>query len=150
MRDATLCYIFDGNNILLQKKAKGFGVGKWNAPGGKMNALESPEKAAIREVKEETGLDVQNLENVGILNFIEEKGKVFSVYVFTTDKFSGEIQASEEGKLEWFNKSSLPIKEMWEDDKHWIPQMLEGKKFRGDFIFNKGFQKLIKHKVINA
>ena len=46
------------NKVLLQKKARGlFGEDRWNAPRGKMLNEESPEKAAVREMLEETGLE---------------------------------------------------------------------------------------------
>jgi len=148
MKDATLCYIFDRGRVLLQKKAAGrFGEGKWNAPGGKIRFAETPEKAAVREVREETGLEVTKLKNVGLLNFMEEKGKVFSVHIFVTEYFAGEIQNGREGKLQWFSRESLPYEEMWEDDKIWVPYLLEGKKFRGSFLFTKGFKKMMKHTI---
>jgi len=148
MKNATLCYIFNEGKMLLQKKSEGlFGGGRWNAPGGKLKFAESPEKAAIREVWEETGLKVSDLKNVGLLNFMEEGGKWFSVHVFIAGSFSGEPVNKGEGELKWFPAESIPYKEMWEDDSFWFPLLLEGKKFRGDFLFSKGFKEMLKHKV---
>ncbi|MBL7160504.1 MAG: 8-oxo-dGTP diphosphatase [Candidatus Aenigmarchaeota archaeon] len=148
MKDATLCYVFQDEQVLLQKKAEGlFGGGKWNAPGGKIKFAESPTRAAIREVREETGLEVDNLKPAGLLNFIEEKGKAFLVHIFVADKFSGEPRESLEGKLKWFPKNQIPYDEMWENDSIWLPKILKNQPFRGNFLFSKGFKKMLKHEV---
>lgn len=148
MKDATLCYVIQNGKVLLQKKAPGrFGGGKWNAPGGKIKMFETPEKAAVREMQEETGLAVKNPQNLGMLTFIEEKGKVFSVYVFRSNEFTGTVSANEEGNLQWFPLERIPYDEMWEDDRIWLPRLLKGKPFRGTFLFSKGFKKMIKHEI---
>ncbi|MBI4021686.1 MAG: 8-oxo-dGTP diphosphatase [Candidatus Aenigmarchaeota archaeon] len=154
MKDATLCYIMDRDRILLQKKAAGFGAGKWNAPGGKIRPGESPERAAVREVQEETGLRVDGMEQMGVLNFLEKDGDAighfFTVHVFKVDHFSGQPQESREGPLEWFTQDHLPYDQMWEDDRIWLPAMLRGEKFRGDFLFDKGFQKMLDHHLVKV
>jgi len=151
MKDSTLCYIFRGEDILLQKKAPGlFGAEKWNAPGGKVKFAESPEKTAKREVKEETGLIVNDIKNVGVLNFMEEGGKWFAVHVFKTSSYSGEMKDSQEGKLKWFSTKNLPYEEMWSDDKIWLPHLLANKTFQGAFLFDKGFKNMLKHDMIEV
>jgi 8-oxo-dGTP pyrophosphatase MutT (NUDIX family) len=60
---ATLCLIAKDNKILLLKKSRGLlGEGKWNAPGGKMLPNEDPKACAVREVFEETRLNIKNAE----------------------------------------------------------------------------------------
>ena len=62
----TLCFIIKDNKVLLQKKSnEKFGGGRWNMPGGKRKDNENLEDCATREVLEETGLKVRNLEEVG-------------------------------------------------------------------------------------
>ena len=145
-RKAILCYIFNDSKVLLQLKAKGrFGEDKWNAPGGKVKEGETPEQAAIREVYEETGLKVSSLELKGKLSFLFEKNEEHNqeVYVFSTRSFSGKESANEEGILQWFERERIPIKQMWSDDEYWLPLLLNGKKFNGQFYFesvdSKGF-----------
>ena len=148
MKDATICFIFREGRILLQKKAPGlFGEGKWNGPGGKIEEQETPEQAAIREVKEETGLDVHGVEKRGVMTFQEKGETPFSVHVFVTEQFSGELQKSPEGELRWFDTTILPYDNMWEDDKEWYPFLLRGDKFRGNVVFTEGFKKMIACKV---
>jgi 8-oxo-dGTP diphosphatase len=147
MKNAIDCYIFNDGKVLLQKKARGFGEGKWNPPGGKLKFAESPERAAVREVNEETGLEVKDLKNVGVLNIIDEGGRAFSVYVFITEDFSGVPVNKGEGELKWFDANNIPTDEMWDDVAIWFPHVMKGKKFRGDILYSKGFKKMIKHDV---
>ncbi|MDA4111019.1 MAG: NUDIX domain-containing protein, partial [Thaumarchaeota archaeon] len=65
---AVICYLKRNEEFLLLLKASGkFGGGFWNAPGGKIKNRETPEDAVRREVLEETGLSVGQLEKAGFL-----------------------------------------------------------------------------------
>lgn len=148
---AVLCYIESDSRYLLLHKASGrFGGGFWNAPGGKIEQAESAEQAVVREVREETGLSVSELKYAGFLEFYFGSGKktpdwVASVY--TTSSFTGNLIESEEGKLRWFSKQSIPYEEMWEDDKHWLPILISGKRFKGSFEFSQDGKKIVDYKV---
>jgi len=147
MNDAVLCYIFKDDKVLLQKKSRGkFGGGKWNAPGGKINEGETPEDAAIREVKEETGLDVTELESTGVLE-VKSEGDSFSIHVFKTHSFNGTPQHGEEGTLKWFDTNTLPYNDMWEDDRHWLPYLLRDEKFTVHMFFTRDFKKLVEYTI---
>lgn len=131
--------------MLLQLKSKGlFGGGKWNAPGGKLIQGECPESAAIREVYEETGLRVRNLRFHGILNFYLGESKALDqvVFVFSSGNVRGRPKRSAEGRLSWFSTSNIPYDQMWQDDLAWLPLLLQGKSFFGDFYFTEGYGKL--------
>ena len=143
---ATLCHIIKGRQFLLQKKSKGlFGGGKWNGVGGRVEPNENPEECVRREIFEETGLRVLDLKFHGILNFYfggkEEPDWV--VHVFSTTNFEGEPRPSEEGILKWFDFEEIPYDEMWGDDKYWVPLLLKGKRFRGNFYFDEKGEKLL-------
>lgn len=143
----NLCYIInDTGKVLLQYKRRGFGVGKWNGPGGKVEPGETLEQSAVREVKEETGLDVKNLKKIAELEFYfngrEEWNMVTHAYV--AKDFSGEIQASDEGELKWFKIEELPFNEMWDDDIYWLKDALAGKFVKGKFYFDHN-GKLLSH-----
>ena len=147
---ANLCYLKHGGKVLLQRKARNrFGGGKWNAPGGKARAGESPERAITREMFEETGLRVRGLQFHGILNFYlgEEKELDQTVFVFSCQQYSGKLRHSQEGILKWFRIDEIPYGEMWEDDKVWLPLLLEGKSFVGDFHFTESYGRLINSKI---
>ncbi|MFA6995462.1 MAG: 8-oxo-dGTP diphosphatase [Patescibacteria group bacterium] len=134
----TLVIIHQHPRILLGMKKRGFGVGKWNGLGGKVEANETIEEAARREVQEEAGIEVGNLNQLGILDF-EFSGdpEDWQVHIFKSDNFTGEPTESEEMKPQWFNIGDIPYNEMWPDDKYWLPLFLNGKKFKGKFIFDK-------------
>lgn len=143
---ATLCHIIDENLLLLQKKSAGlFGEGKWNGVGGKLKAGESPKEGATREALEETGFSVSQLKSHGVLNFYfgQKATPDWIVYVFSTNLFKGKLVSNEEGILQWFPLNEVPYDEMWEDDKHWLPLLLAGKRFKGDFYFDKNGIKLL-------
>ena len=53
-------------------------------------------------------------------------------------EFKGKPTESEEMLPKWFNVDEIPIEEMWPDDRYWMPLFLEGKKFRGRFLFGEG------------
>ena len=65
----TLCLVSKGDEILLGMKKRGFGEGRWNGFGGKVEQGESVEEAARRELKEESGVVAEKLEKVGIIEF---------------------------------------------------------------------------------
>jgi len=148
----TLCYVINGKRLLMLKKAAGlFGEGKWNGLGGKIEAKESPEQACIREVYEESGLHVSNLKYHGALRFwfgnTNELTFPTFVYVFSSKSFEGQLKESPEGILCWVDFDKIPYEEMWEDDRHWLPMLIEGKSFKGKFYFNQEGNKLLNHKL---
>ena len=144
--NTVLCEIVKNGRILLQKKAEGkFGAGKWNGVGGKIHPNESPEDCAVRETFEETGLKISNHINSGVLHFYFGDRYTVDIvaHVFTTDSFTGMIKPSEEGTLHWFRIDEIPYNDMWQDDIHWLPMLLAGKKFDGRFYFDEEGKKLI-------
>ncbi|MDG6999025.1 MAG: 8-oxo-dGTP diphosphatase [Nitrososphaerota archaeon] len=148
---AVLCYLEKKDSYLLLKKAQGrFGGGFWNAPGGKIEPNESPEQAARREVYEETGLTVGSMKKLGSLIFYfgKKQRPDWTAEVFLSKDFKGTIKEGDEGRLEWFAKSSLPYEEMWQDDRHWLPLLVEGRSFRGIFEFSEDSKSLLRASVV--
>ncbi len=141
----TLCYIKKDNQVLLIEKKTGLGRGLVNGPGGHIEKGETKEEAAIRECKEEVGLDVDNLEYKGVLDFHFLDGLKMRGYVFTTNSFSGELIETDEAKPFWQDIDSLPFDKMWEDDELWLSQVLKGQTVNGKFIFNN--EEMLSHKV---
>lgn len=143
---ATVCHIINGKYLLLQKKSVGlFGEGKWNGVGGKLVEGETFLEGVEREVLEETGLSVSNLIPHGILNFFfgQKAEPDWIVHVFSTCTFEGTMRPSNEGWLRWFTFDEIPYDEMWQDDEHWLPLLLDGKRFSGDFHFDEGGSQLL-------
>ncbi len=147
---ATLCHVIRHKRALLIRKSKElFGGGKWNGLGGKIRPNESPEQACVREVFEESGLKVSQLRYHGLLKFwFGDRNELdWVVHVFSTNSFEGEPKESIEGILLWRELDKIPYDEMWEDDQHWLPFLLDGKSFNGEFYFNEDGTKLLDHKI---
>ena len=114
----VLTYVIDGDNILLILKKRGMGDGYYNGPGGHIELEETKTEAAIRETKEETGLDVADLVDMGTLYFQFRDGTRMIGYVFTTHTYSGTlIDECDETKPFWAKISELDYSNMWEDDR---------------------------------
>ncbi len=134
----TLCLICQDSKILLGMKKRGFGEGRWNGFGGKVEEKESIEQAAKREIKEESGIEVQNLNKVGVLDFqFRGDPEVLEVHIFKSDDFLGEPKETEEMKPQWFYSDQIPFGKMWPDDIYWFPLFFKGKKFKGRFLFDE-------------
>ena len=95
----VLCLIQDGNRILLQNRIKKDWQG-YTLPGGHVEPGESFVDAVIREMKEETGLDILKPRLVGIKQFPIEDGR-YIVLLFKTESFSGQVVSSDEGEMKW-------------------------------------------------
>ena len=132
---STLMFLFRGDEVLLIRKKRGLGAGLMNMPGGKIERGESPSEGAIRETIEEVCLNPLEVEKCGELWFQMSAMPDIYCHVFRTKIFEGEAQETEEAIPEWISTNAMPYEEMWEDDRYWIPLLLEGKKFIGKFFF---------------
>ncbi|QQG52645.1 MAG: 8-oxo-dGTP diphosphatase [Candidatus Falkowbacteria bacterium] len=138
MKKLTLVIIYQNGQVLLGMKKRGFGAGRWNGFGGKVEEGEAIEEAAARELFEEANIVAGDLLEVGVLNFnFADATPDLEVYVFRVDKFSGEPQETEEMRPQWFKINDIPYKKMWADDIFWLPLLINGEKFKGEFVFDK-------------
>jgi len=111
VRKAVRCYLIKDNKVVVTKyKEKNEKSGYYDIPGGKIEDGETPVKTVIREMKEETGLDVQNLKYKGNM-IIEYPSRIFDFDVFITNEFDGETQAFEDNTSEWMDIKELLQKE---------------------------------------
>lgn len=136
----TLCLVVQDERILLGMKKRGFGEGRWNGFGGKVEERETIEEATIRETREECGVLIQKMEKVGIheFEFFDKPDEILEVHVFRADEWTGEPRETEEMRPRWFMFSDIPYETMWPDDIYWYPLFLSGKKFRTRFLFGEG------------
>ncbi len=133
---ATLTYVFDGDEVLLIQKKTGHGAGLVNAPGGKLEDGEGPHAASRRETREEVGVEPVGQEKVGELRFVFGDEPFMHVHVFVADDHEGEPRESDEADPVWMDARDLPYDEMWEDDRYWMPLMLDGARFHATFRFD--------------
>lgn len=103
----TMCMVYDDNgNVLVQDRVDPY----WSGivfPGGHVEYKESFVDGIIREVKEETGLDIENPRICGIKQWQTDDDARYIVVFFKTNKFSGELRSSEEGEVFWIKRSEL-------------------------------------------
>lgn len=76
-------------------------------PGGHVEKEESFVQSAIREIKEETGLDILKPQLCGIKQFYTDNEERYIVLLFKTNQFSGEIVSSDEGEVFWISPEEL-------------------------------------------
>lgn len=138
-KQLTLCMVCNDDKVLLGMKKRGFGAGRWNGFGGKLLEGETIEQAAIREIKEEVGIEPNHMPKIGILTFSfeTEPDTELEVHVYKIRDYVGEPEESEEMRPEWFTHDNIPFHQMWSDDELWFPYMLADKKFKGKFHFDQ-------------
>ncbi|KRT81354.1 hypothetical protein AMK59_5934 [Oryctes borbonicus] len=145
----TLIFVRSDEGVLLGFKKRGFGVGKWNGFGGKIEKGETILQGAMRELKEESNLTVSssNMIYVGYVRYDRvDSPQVDIVYIFTASEFSDSLEESEEMAPKWFKISEIPYEEMWGDSKYWLPIVLRKKGIFAEFLLS-GERNMVKKNV---
>lgn len=128
----TLCYIEQDQKYLMMhrvKKAHDVNHDKWIGVGGHFEADETPEECLLREVKEETGLTLENYRLRGVITFLCDHWQTEYMFLFTADQFSGELTDCDEGTLEWIRKEDVYKLPIWEGDKIFFRLLEEREEF---------------------
>jgi len=118
----TLCFITHGDEVLLLRGSptKPIWPNKYNGVGGHVEASEDVYTAAIREMREETGLDVSDVRLRGVINIDTGEETGIILFVFTAQARGREARPSPEGTLEWVRRDRLATLELVED----LPELL--------------------------
>jgi 8-oxo-dGTP diphosphatase len=143
---ANLLFIIRDGKILLIQKKRGFGAGKINGPGGKIDPGEAPLCAALRETREELGIMPLEAEQRGQLHFQFRDGYSLHCAVFLAHDFTGEPVESAEAVPFWTPLDQIPYDQMWADDRHWLPLLIKGAHFEGYFEFDG--EELVAHRIL--
>ncbi|MBI4214574.1 8-oxo-dGTP diphosphatase [archaeon] len=146
MIEATLCYLVSAGRLLLLERVKPPGKSYWNAPGGKLVQGESPEECVKREVLEETGLVLLKQKRRGQLVYKSSEAGAqiedwfIRVFYATDGDFGGKLVVSDEHRTaRWFPLGEIPWDNMWPDDKHFLPIVIEmDKNFKAESRYVDG------------
>jgi 8-oxo-dGTP diphosphatase len=122
----TLVFITRGDKVLLLRGSakKRIWANKYNGIGGHIERDEDIYSAARREVIEETGLDVENLRLVGLINIDGDQPTGIMLFVFAAESRSGEPIPSEEGTLEWIERDKITRVDLVEDLPTILPRAI--------------------------
>lgn len=111
------------------KKENDINKDKWVGIGGHFEADESPEECLLREAEEETGLKLLSWKLRGIVTFICDRQQTEYMFLYTVNKYSGELIECREGDLEWVEKSKVYELPIWEGDRIFFRLLEEGHPF---------------------
>jgi len=104
---AVLCILRSNAGFLLIHRSQEPNVGKYVPIGGKVGSFETPRAAAIREVKEETGVSVEDVRLKGILTETSPTDFNWINYIYTADIAEVAPVKYREGTLEWVDRERL-------------------------------------------
>jgi 8-oxo-dGTP pyrophosphatase MutT (NUDIX family) len=139
MRNSTLCFLIREGEICLAMKKRGFGEGKWNGVGGKVEEGESIENTALRELEEEVGVksEARHLRKVGDISFffLDNPEWDQKTHVYVVREWEGDPKESEEMAPKWYRHHKIPYDTMWIDDIYWLPKVLEGRKIKEEACY---------------
>ncbi len=150
MRLTTLCYVeHEGRWLMLHRtrKQEDENAGKWIGLGGHMQEDESPEECIRREVQEESGLQLSDLQLRGILTFILPDWGNELTFLYTARSETDAFSPCDEGELRWIPVGDVLSLSLWEGDRLFLPLLLEKRNvFSMKLVYAPG-GKLIGHEV---
>jgi 8-oxo-dGTP diphosphatase len=144
----ALCYVFRGTvdavndidtrEVLLLCRARAPHVGLWTPPGGKLELGESPDQGCIREMREETGLNITRLTLRGVLNVYDRAYPIhWLLFIYRADEFTGDIQPTPEGELAWISLRDLSLyPRPYADRVHFPYVLLDSAPFRAHYVYD--------------
>lgn len=107
----------NGIQVLLEKRGSTPHKNDWTIPGGHVEEDETPQEAAVREIKEETGLSV-NVEDIRLVKFKKYRKNKYNCIYVTEYKGDEEVKAGSDAEdLEWINVELVPNL-IWDNKKY--------------------------------
>lgn len=104
-RNAVRTFLIKGNQVICIKYKKD-NIGYVDIPGGKIELNETPQQAAVREFKEETGIDISELEKLGKI-IVEYPDRIYNIEVFIATEYDGFPQEFNENESFWLSINDL-------------------------------------------
>ena len=154
MLATTLCFLVQGEpitQVLLGLKKTGFGQGKMNGFGGKVEKNETVSEAAARELWEETKVKVSqnNLLKMGQIDLFFSANPQFNrtMYLFIVKQWDGIPCETKEMDPKWFKVGDIPYAQMWQDDFYCLPSVLKQQPISGKVIFGPDNESVINFQI---
>lgn len=143
-REATLVFLVQDGKVLLARKQKKIGAGKYNGAGGKLDGSETAEDSMIRETEEEFLVTPTKYEKVGEVTFHNQSDDAelrnLKVHTYIVSEWVGNPAETEEMKeFSWFDFNNVPYDQMMSADRLWLPKILAGKKIKALVVFDKNW-----------
>ncbi len=151
-RRASVVYLLRDDRVCLGIKTKHVGAGLWNGYGGVIEEHETPREGAVREVKEECGVEIHMHDLDLVARALVKRTPPGStepsaqsvVYFYTTRVFRGHpVNTSEMRYPTWFQRDRLPLDRMMLGDREFIPMALCGAKISARVVYGPGEQTLL-------
>jgi 8-oxo-dGTP diphosphatase len=145
---ATLGYVLSADRsrcLMVHRNARSSDhhLGKYNGLGGKLEPGEDVMSGMCREIREEAGIECEQLSLRGTLGWpgFGKHGEDWFGFIFLVERYSGEPPSSNaEGDLEWVELGRLADLPLWEGDRHFLPLVFDGdpRPFHGVMPYQAG------------
>ncbi|MBQ7641524.1 MAG: 8-oxo-dGTP diphosphatase [Acholeplasmatales bacterium] len=137
MIETVECYLIKDNSYLMlhrNKRQNDMHEGKYIGIGGHIEKGETKDEACIREIKEETGLDVHSMKYCGQILFVNDDYEEM-MYIYKSNDFSGNLIECDEGTLHWVSIDKVLDLNLWEGDKLFHPKLKSGELINMKLIY---------------
>ena len=124
---STLVYCLNNSQVLLMRRNKEPNLGLWVAPGGKVEAGESPYDCAVRELQEETGLKANKLRFKGLVTEVSPQPDwQWMLFLYVTTDFSGDLIGDQrEGEFRWWPLEETESLSIPQSDRVFFPKVID-------------------------
>ena len=137
----NMCMIYEpqGNRVLVQDKIPVNGWGGITFPGGHVEPGESFVDSVIREVREETGLTVSQLEYAGVIHYYTPEERIqWICFLYKSCRYTGQlVEETEEGRVFWADRDQLPSMALAPNMEQYL-QVFSGRSLEAFALYGAG------------
>jgi hypothetical protein len=144
MKNSALLFLIRKSSgvtdVCLAMRKQGDRKGRYNGIDATVVEGETPESALRTAAEKEVSVTVDTMVKRAEISFMfpHEPSSNQLFHIYTSDDFTGEPIESEDMNPAWLSTTYIPYSEMWQDVIFWLPQILDGKKVKGKFVFGVG------------